>query len=102
MPLLVLYGIAVLLTPIAVIFLLVRSSKLGEQLSNLKANSDSQIFLLQKQVTELNRRLQSLQSSVTERSATPESGQRTETIARGIQRAQRRVRKIRTAIPGRV
>ena len=74
MPLLVLYGIVVLLTPIAVIFLLVRSSKLRDQLSNLKADTDSQIFLLRKQVTESNRRLQSLQSGVApEKSATSES-----------------------------
>ena len=74
MPLLVLYGIVLLLTPIAVIFLLVRSSKLRDQLSNLKAEADSQISLLQKQVTELNRRLQSLQSGVAaEKSATSHS-----------------------------
>jgi hypothetical protein len=74
MPLLVLYGIAVLLTPIAVIFLLVRSSKLRDQFSDLKTNADSQISLLQRQMTELNRRLQSLQSGVTaEKSATSES-----------------------------
>jgi len=64
MPLLVLYGIFVLLTPIAVIFLLVRSSKLSHQLSNLKAEADSQILGLARQVAELNRRVQSLQSGM--------------------------------------
>ena len=74
MPLLVLYGIVVLLTPIAVIFLLVSNSKLRDQFSNLKANADSQISLLQRQMTELNRRLQSLQSgAAAEKSATSES-----------------------------
>jgi hypothetical protein len=64
MPLLVLYGIVVLLTPIAVIFLLVRHSKLHDQLSNLKTDADNQIVGLQRQVADLNRRVQSLQSGV--------------------------------------
>ncbi len=67
MPLLVLYGIVVLLTPVAVIFLLVRVSKLREQLSNLKAHADNQIVSLQRQVAELNRRVQSLQSGIATR-----------------------------------
>ena len=57
MPLLVLYGIVVLLTPIAVIFLLVRHSKLRDQLSNLKTDADHQIVGLQRQAAELNRRV---------------------------------------------
>ena len=74
MPLLVLYGIVVLLTPVAVIFLLVRVSQLREQLSNLKAHADNQIVSLQRQVAELNRRVQSLQSGIVpEKSATSES-----------------------------
>ena len=74
MPLLVLYGILVLLTPIAVIFLLVRSSKLSDQLSNLKAEANSQILGLQRQVAELNRRVQSLQSGIaTEKPAISET-----------------------------
>jgi hypothetical protein len=74
MPLLVLYGIVVLLTPIAVIFLLARSSKLSDQLSNLKADADRQILVLQRQVAELNRRVQSLQNGVAiEKSSTAET-----------------------------
>ncbi|HEY1467456.1 MAG TPA: DUF2339 domain-containing protein [Candidatus Acidoferrum sp.] len=74
MPLLVLYGILVLLTPIAVIFLFLRYSRLGDQLSNLKTDADNQIVGLQRQVAELNRRVQALQSGVaTEKSAMSES-----------------------------
>ena len=87
MPLLVLYGIFVLLTPIAVIFLLVRSSKLSHQLSNLKAEADSQILGLERQVAELNRRVQSLQSGMaTEKPAiseTPAEVPKPEPVARG-------------------
>ncbi len=73
MPLLVLYGILVLLTPIAVIYLLVRHSKLRDQLSTLKSEAGNQIVGLQRQVAELNRRVQSLQSGVaTEKPATSE------------------------------
>ncbi len=62
MPLLVLYGILVLLTPILVIYLLVKHSKFRDELTRLKTDANKQITGLQRQIAELNRRVQSLQS----------------------------------------
>src|SRR5271167_287818 len=71
MPLLVLYVILVLLTPIPVIYLLVRNSKLREQLGQLEAQADSQMVGLQRQVAELNKRVQSLETTVSQEQRAP-------------------------------
>ncbi len=62
MPLLVLYGILILIAPPFVIVLLVKYSKLRDELSDLKTEADNQITGLQRQIAELNRRVQSLQT----------------------------------------
>jgi Predicted membrane protein (DUF2339) len=73
MPFLVLYVILVLLTPIPVIYLLVKHRQLFDQATKLKADAESQIAGLQRQVAELNRRVQSLQSgAASERPASSE------------------------------
>ena len=76
MPFLVLYVILVLLTPIPVIYLLVKHRQLFEQATKLKADAENQIAALERQVAELNRRVQALQSG-----AAPEAPARSESRA---------------------